>query len=66
MTRMINLSNYCLIIMCMIRNFTTLNPLFASVNAHFTKLPLVSPHGAPHEAVNRLHDSTNMIKYEEA
>ena len=26
----------------------------------------VSPHGAPHEAVNRLHESTYMIKYEEA
>ena len=50
----------------MIRNFTTLNPLFASVNAHFTKLPLVSPHGAPHDAFNRLHENTYMVKYEEA
>ena len=25
-----------------------------------------SPHGAPHEAFNRLHDSTYMVKYEEA
>ena len=28
LTRKINLSNYFLIIMCMIRNFTTLSPLF--------------------------------------
>ena len=36
MTRMINLSNYLLIIMYTIRNFTILSPLFASVTAHMT------------------------------
>ena len=66
MTRMINLSNYFLTIMCTIRNFTTLSPLFASVTAHLTKQPSVSPHEVPHEAVNRLHDITYMAKYKEA
>ena len=42
--------------MCTIRNLTTLSPLFASVTACLTKPPSVSPHGAPREAVNRLHD----------
>ena len=36
MTRTINLSNYFLTIMCTIRNFTTLSPLFASVTARLT------------------------------
>ena len=27
--------------------------------------PSVSPHGAPHEAVSRLHESTYMVKYKE-
>ena len=66
MTRMINLSNYFLIIMHMIRNFTTLSPLCVNVTAHLTFQPPVSPHGAPHEAVNSLHESTYMVKYEEA
>ena len=50
----------------MIRNFTTLSPLCVNVTAHLTFRPPVSPHGAPHEAVNSLHESTYMVKYEEA
>ena len=41
MTRMINLCNYFLIIMCMIRNFTILSPLFASVTAHLTIMTFI-------------------------
>ena len=53
--------------MCTIRDFTILLFFFfASVTAHLTVTPSVSPRGAPHKAVNRLHESTYMVKYKEA
>ena len=58
MTRMINLSYYFVIIMCMIKNFTTLYPLFASVTACLTTTTFSFTSWGPHEAVSRLHEST--------
>ena len=66
MIQMNNLSNYFPIIMHMIRNFTTLSPLFASVTAHLMKMTFSFTSWAPHEAVNRLHESTYMVKDTEA
>ena len=42
-----------------------LSPLFDSVTAGLTIITSVSPHGAPHEAFNRLHEGTYMAKYED-
>ena len=66
MASMINLYNYFLIIMCTVRNFTTLSPHFASVTARLMIMTFSFTSWGPHEAVNKLHESTYMIKYEEA
>ena len=66
MTRMIIFSNYFLIILYVIRNFTTLSPLFASVSARLTINTFSFTSWGTQEAVNRLHESTYMIKCEEA
>ena len=65
MTRMINLSYYFANIICMIRNFTIVSPLLVSATSRLTIMTFSFTSWAPHEAVNRFHDSTYMVKYEE-
>ena len=61
---MINLSNYFLII-CMIRNFTTLSPHFASNCDCLFNYNDLQFHFMGHH-MKRSHESTFMVKYEEA